>query len=30
MKSMLHVLESQPRDVQAALLGALRPYGVGQ
>jgi chaperone modulatory protein CbpM len=26
MKSVLHVLETQPRDVQAALLGALRPH----
>ena len=28
MKSVLHVLESQPRDVQAALLDALRLRGV--
>jgi chaperone modulatory protein CbpM len=28
MKSMLHVLESQPPDVQAALLDALRPHDV--
>jgi chaperone modulatory protein CbpM len=27
MKSVLHVLESQPRDVQAALLDALRARG---
>jgi hypothetical protein len=27
MKSVLHVLETQPRDVQAALLSALRPPG---
>jgi chaperone modulatory protein CbpM len=29
MKAVLHVLETQPRDVQAALLGALRPHDLG-
>jgi chaperone modulatory protein CbpM len=28
MKSVLHALETQPPDVQAALLGALEPRGV--
>jgi chaperone modulatory protein CbpM len=28
MKSVMHALESQPRDVQAAVLGALRAPGV--
>jgi chaperone modulatory protein CbpM len=30
MKSMLHVLGSQPQDVQAALLDALRPHDVNK
>ena len=30
MKSVLHVLETQPPDVQAALLGALEPHGLGK
>jgi chaperone modulatory protein CbpM len=29
MKSVLRVLESQPQDVQTALLNALRPYDIG-